>query len=190
MSFQHIVQVLVAHTPAGEVVVHYHLWHVALAALVPLCVLMFVGIYVLDLRQALRETKEENDKLSEQVASHRGLVFSIMRNLRGLFEPLQDAAAKLQGADADMRGAGEVMTTKMQEIGTLLNVVNAAHEQNQRDAQVLGEKNAQVDKNLSDLTHVREQQLQEAARLQEGAKVLDRAQTAVFGTPKDKDTVH
>lgn len=185
MFFQHIAQVIMAHPHAEEVAGHYHLWHVALATLVPLCALVFVGIYVLDLRKALRDAEKENAELNAQVASHRGLVFSIMQNLRGLFGPLQDVVAQLQVADADVRGAGAVMTEKMREIGTLLHVVNAAHERNQQTAQVLGEKNAQAEQNLTDIDRVRGQQLRDAARLQEGAEALEQAQATVFGKPKD-----
>ena len=167
----------------------YQLWHVVLAFLVPVCILLFAGVHILDLRKALRDVEEENVKLNAQVASHRGLVFSIMRKFRDLFGPLQDVVAQLKGADVNMKNAGDVMSGKMQEIGTLLEIVNTAHEQNQRNAQALDEKNVQAEQNLSELARVREQQLQDAAKLQDGATALKQAQTALFGDAEKKDPV-
>lgn len=191
MFFQHIAHVIVAHPHAEELAVnHYHLWHVALAFLVPVCALLFVGIYILDLRRALREADEENVRLTSQVASHRGLVFATMRNLRGLFEPLQEVVATLGDADKDVRDAGEVMTEKMQQINGLLEVVNVAHEQNQHGAQALSAANAQAEKNLADIAEVRQQQLQDAARLQDGAEALGKAQAVLFGDESKDPTVN
>lgn len=189
MLFQYIAQVIIAHQHADAVVNHYHLWHVALAFLVPCSVLVLAGIHILDLRKALRDTEEGNIRLTTQVAAHRGLVFSVMRNLRELFEPLQDVAARLKEADASLQGAGDVMAGKMQEIGTLLQIVNTAHERNQRDTQSLDEANAQAEKNLTDIARVREQQLQDAAKLQDGAAALKKAHATLFGDQTDKGPV-
>lgn len=75
----------------------------------------------------------------------------------------------------------------LQKIGTLLQIVNTAHERNQRDAEALKEANAQVEKHLADIATMCEQQLQDAARLQDGAAALKEAQTALFGVAEDKD---
>ncbi len=189
MSFHNLAQLMVENSHAWDVAPHYHLWHVALAFLLPACALMFAGVAVLDLRRKVRIRDSENMKFRAQLAEQQAAGRQLIVNLGIVAD---DCAGILSGLQEDarpqVRAAGKDTLQQIGKIRAALAIVRGIMARHQREIREMDERRQELEQvNIANIESARD--LRTASDALAARERTVAATVALSASPGDDDPV-